>query len=82
MARHTFRLSFVLLMGIACFSGCETLAHRKKASAEKEETKDEIATGDVHSIKAEGAKAFHPGNRRPGLLSDEAREIEGHFNIQ
>ncbi len=82
MARHTFLRSFMAILGIVAVSGCETPFHRKPVDVKKETTKDEIPTGDVHELKAEGARSFHKPNRLAGGLSDQAREIEGHFNIQ
>lgn len=83
MARSPFRLGILMLItGLVVGSGCETLGHRKSSSSgEKEETSKDKEELDIHSIKADGTKSFYK-NRRPGLLSDEAREIESHFNIQ
>ena len=81
MARLVLVRSFLVVLGLISLTGCETLFHRKPADSKKEEAKDEIATGDVHELKADGAKAFHKSNRLSGGLSDQAREIESHFNI-
>ncbi len=83
MARRTFLRPAVVIFGLLSMTGCETLFHRKATDEKKVDPKDEVATDDIQDLKHDGGtKAFHKNNRLSGGLSDQAREIESHFNIQ
>ena len=76
MADRKSRRWLLAMFGLLPFFGCELFPHRKT------ETTDKASPDDVHSVGSDETKSFHRNNRLAGGLSDQAREIESHFNIQ
>lgn len=79
MANRKSRRRFLGTLTLVAVFGCDLLPHRK------DETKEKAADPskpEVHSMNMDDAKSFHRNNRLSGGLSDQAREIESHFNIQ
>jgi hypothetical protein len=46
------------------------------------QTLPEISAASSEDVEAALVKNHHAGGRKPASLSDEAREIEGHFNVR
>ncbi len=88
MPRRYLSIGLLAVGFAAAATGCEVLDRRSKASAEADPA-DPIAPAEAQvpedrdeTPKSTGISRFYKASKRPGGLSDEAREIEGHFNIQ
>lgn len=75
------RSTLIICLGFAVL-GCEYRRDqnvRRNAGNSAQPDPSAVATDDVD---ASLVKTHHAGGRRPAALSDEAREIEGHFNVR
>ena len=75
------RTCLLLLLGFSSL-GCE---YRRDQSVRR--TSGDPLLSDSSTVASEDAetklaKSQHSGGRRPAALSEEAREIESHFNVR
>jgi hypothetical protein len=80
-----YRRAASLAMAFACTlifaSGCETLGKKRQIATGSETETESTKILDVQSDPSK-PEPFFRSSRLPGGLSDEAREIERHMNIQ
>lgn len=82
MKASKFGLPMLMICLGSTLLGCEYRRDqtvRRNASNEVLPGASAIGSGDLDTSLVEG---HHAGGRRPAALSDEAREIEGHFNVR
>lgn len=75
------RFSLLICLGFVMF-GCEyrrDQSVRRPTGSQVLPDTPAVAADDVDTSLV---KSQHAGGRRPAALSDEAREIEGHFNVR